>query len=231
MGCQHRVHCAKHVRHASSAESLTQPLFICELAHGQASAAATYASCCCCHQQLTISASCCCCHQQQHSSHQTHCLSLNLTTRTACLPCRKCAAGHVSAGGYSIECDACSESTPPLADNSACGCRAGFRANSTEPLTCVQCESPLTYTAKVNRAFVCQQCTPYSYATDDFSSCVCGGGYYAAKVSEDGSECVSVTSGCCMTTPVQLLKGSSKQETLLCGPVGHTRQTRFQEWA
>lgn len=101
---------------------------------------------------------------------------------------RKCAVGHVSAGGYSIECDACSESTPPLADNSACGCRAGYRVNSTEPLSCVQCESPLTYTAQVNRAFVCQQCTPYSYATEDFSSCVCGGGYYAAKVNADGGE-------------------------------------------
>lgn len=104
------------------------------------------------------------------------------------LPCRKCAAGHVSAGGYTIECDACSEATPPMADNSACGCRAGFRASSVEPLTCVQCDSPLTFAPKVNRGMTCQQCAPYSYATEDFSSCVCAGGYYAAKVGEDGSE-------------------------------------------
>jgi hypothetical protein len=168
-------------RDTASTGSLTQLKPVCELARGQASAAALSAGSCCL--------------QQQHSSHQTHCLPLSLTTRTLCLPRRKCAVGHVSAGGYSIECDACSESTPPLADNSACGCRAGFRANSTEPLTCVQCSSPLTYTPKINRGFVCQQCTPYSYATDDFSSCVCGGGYYAAKVSDDGSECVLGAAG------------------------------------
>lgn len=102
---------------------------------------------------------------------------------------RQCAVGHVSPGGYAIQCDACSESTPPMADNSACGCRAGFRVNSTEPLSCVQCDSALTFTARVNRNMVCQQCSPYSYATEDFSSCVCGGGYYAAKVSADGSKC------------------------------------------
>lgn len=126
---------------------------------------------------------------------QPHCASAGtqqlFRPRTPLPPvsvCRQCAAGHVSAGGYSIECDACSESTPPVADNSACGCRAGFRVNSTEPLSCVQCESPLTYTAKANRAMVCQQCTPYSYATEDFTSCVCGGGYYAAALGQDGSE-------------------------------------------
>jgi hypothetical protein len=89
----------------------------------------------------------------------------------------------------SIQCEACSEATPALADNSACGCRAGFRAENTEPLTCVQCESVLTYTSQVNRMFTCQQCAPYSYATADNTNCVCGGGYYAAKVSDDGSEC------------------------------------------
>lgn len=102
--------------------------------------------------------------------------------------CRKCGVGEVSPGGLAIQCEACSEATPPLADASACGCRAGFRINSMEPLTCTKCESVLTYTPAVNRMFTCQQCAPFSYATADNTNCVCGGGYYAAKVSETGSE-------------------------------------------
>lgn len=96
--------------------------------------------------------------------------------------------GQVSPGGLSIQCVDCSEATPALPDNSACGCRAGQRVDSLEPLSCVKCDSVLTYTAQPNRAFTCAQCAPFSYATADNTNCVCGGGYYASKVSEDGSE-------------------------------------------
>jgi hypothetical protein len=46
----------------------------------------------------------------------------------------------------------------------------------------------MTFAPKSNKAMVCQQCAPYSYANEDFTSCVCAGGYFAEKVDETGSE-------------------------------------------
>lgn len=52
----------------------------------------------------------------------------------------------------------------------------------------------MTFAAKANRAMMCQQCAPYSYANEDFTSCVCAGGYFAEKVDESGSELLRVKS-------------------------------------
>lgn len=100
--------------------------------------------------------------------------------------CAQCEAGSVSPGGLAMACTACTDSSIPMPSGDVCGCPAGMRLNSTDPLSCAACNTVFEYTAEPNRLLMCHQCFPFSYATAEHTGCQCAGGYYAANVGALG---------------------------------------------
>jgi len=103
--------------------------------------------------------------------------------------CTACADGQVSSGGLSQECLSCEAGSFPMEDRSACGCPAGNRLASSEPMTCAPCSTVFEYTMATNRMLMCMQCLPFSYANSDHTSCECAAGYYTTNADAKSVVC------------------------------------------
>lgn len=110
-------------------------------------------------------------------------------TEIGAAACAKCDKGLVSPGGLVTSCTACPEYSVPLSSGDYCGCLPGSKLESSNPFKCAACATVFEYTAAANRLFTCQQCYPFSYATEDHTGCECSGGYYAPNPEAQPVRC------------------------------------------
>lgn len=134
--------------------------------------------------------------------------------------CRACGDNEVSPGGASRTCSACPAGALPLADKSACGCPAGQRMLSAEPLKCAACTTVFEVTRDANRLMLCQQCSPFSYANEDHTGCVCAAGYFARNPEAASVHCSQCPEGTHKPTA-----GNGGVEACLACPAGLTSST------